>query len=163
MELILGIVTTMCIGLMIGTEFAVSVFVNPILEKLGDSAQAHATRLFARKLGTVMPFWYGLNFLLLIGETITRRQHSGMTLLAAASVVWAAVILLSLDTAGANRQPHCEDGFHYVHRVASPGAHKMGRAPSLARAGCQCSDGLHADWNPPVTNRRLLSELPCGC
>jgi uncharacterized membrane protein len=96
MELILGIVTTMCIGLMIGTEFAVSVFVNPILEKLGDSAQAHATRLFARKLGTVMPFWYGLNFLFLIGETITRRQHSGMTLLAAASVIWAAVIVLSL-------------------------------------------------------------------
>ena len=96
MDLILGIVTTMCIGLMIGTEFAVSVFVNPILEKLGDSAQAHATRLFARKLGTVMPFWYGLNFLLLIGETITRRQHSGMTLLAAASVIWAAVIVLSL-------------------------------------------------------------------
>src|SRR6267154_2360275 len=96
MELILGIVTTMCIGLMIGTEFAVSVFVNPILEKLGESAQAHATRLFARKLGTVMPFWYCLNFLFLIGETITRRQHSGMTLLAAASVIWAAVIVLSL-------------------------------------------------------------------
>jgi hypothetical protein len=56
MELILGIVTTMCIGLMIGTEFALSAFANPIFEKLHDSTQACATRLFARKLGTVMPF-----------------------------------------------------------------------------------------------------------
>ena len=56
MNLILGIVTSMSIGLMIGTEFSVSAFVNPVLEKLDNSAQAQATRLFARKLGTVMPF-----------------------------------------------------------------------------------------------------------
>ncbi len=85
MELILGIVTTMCIGLMIGTEFAVSVFVNPILEKLGDSAQAHATRLFARKLGTVMPFWYCLNFLFLIGETMGRGLPLAFCFIAVAS------------------------------------------------------------------------------
>src|ERR1700733_4679923 len=85
MELILGIATTMCIGLMIGTEFAVSAFVNPILEKLDESARVHATRLFARKLGTVMPFWYSLSFLLLIGETIVVRQHSDKALLATAT------------------------------------------------------------------------------
>jgi uncharacterized membrane protein len=96
MELILGIVTTICIGLMVGTEFAVSAFVNPILEKLDDSMQAHATRLFARKLGTVMPFWYSLSLLLLIAETITMRQHPGMAFLSAASVIWAAVIVLTL-------------------------------------------------------------------
>ena len=96
MNLILGIVTTMSIGLMIGTEFAVSAFVNPILEKLDDSAQAHATRLFARKLGSVMPFWYGLNFLLLIGETAALRRHPGMAFVAAAVVLWAGVIVLTL-------------------------------------------------------------------
>src|SRR5271170_6808441 len=96
MEFILGIVTTMCIGLMIGTEFAVSAFVNPILEKLDDTAQACATRLFARKLGTVMPFWYSLNLLLLIGETITSRQHPGMAFVAAAAVIWVVVIVLTL-------------------------------------------------------------------
>lgn len=86
----------MCIGLMIGTEFAVSAFVNPILEKLDDSAQAHATRLFARKLGTVMPFWYGLNLLLLIAETIAVRRQPGVAFLAAAGVMWAVVIVLTL-------------------------------------------------------------------
>lgn len=96
MELLLNIVTTMCIGLMIGTEFSVSAFVNPILEKLDSVARAHATRLFARKLGTVMPFWYGLSLLLLIAETITLRQHAGMVFLAVASVIWTAVIVLTL-------------------------------------------------------------------
>jgi hypothetical protein len=96
MNFILGIMTTMSIGLMIGTEFTVSAFVNPIVAKLDDSAQAHATRLFARTLGSVMPFWYGLNFLLLIGETAALRRQPGMTFLAAAVVIWAAVIVLTL-------------------------------------------------------------------
>lgn len=96
MELMLDIATTMCIGLMIGTEFAVSAFVNPILEQFDDSTQAYATRLFARKLGTVMPYWYGLGLLLLIAETITVRQHAGLAFVATASVIWAAVIVLTL-------------------------------------------------------------------
>jgi uncharacterized membrane protein len=96
MEPILDIATIICIGLMIGTEFAVSAFVNPILEKLDDTAQAHATRLFARKLGTVMPFWYITGLLLLIAETITIWQRPGIGFLVAASVIWSAVIVLTL-------------------------------------------------------------------
>jgi len=96
MNLIFDIVTTMGIGLMIGAEFAVSAFVNPILEKLDDSARARATRLFARKLGIVMPFWYILNLLLLAAEAVTLRQHSGMPFLAAAVAIWIAVIVLTL-------------------------------------------------------------------
>ncbi len=96
MELVLGIVTTMCVGLMIGTEFAVSAFINPILEQLDDSARVHATRLFARKLGTVMPFWYSLNLLLLIAETIIMRRQPGMAFLAVAIGIWVAVIVLTL-------------------------------------------------------------------
>jgi uncharacterized membrane protein len=96
MEPILDIVATICIGLMIGTEFAVSVFVNPILAQLDEPAEADATRLFARKLGAVMPFWYGLSLLLLIAETVTRRQQPGVALLGAASAIWAGVILLTL-------------------------------------------------------------------
>ena len=96
MNLIFDIVTTMSIGLMIGAEFAVSAFVNPILERLDDSARAQATRLFAQKLGTVMPFWYILNLLLLIAEGVTLRQHSGTPFLAAAVAIWIAVIVLTL-------------------------------------------------------------------
>lgn len=89
----LDIVTTVCIGLMIGTEFSVAVFINPILRQLDDAAQAFAIRLFARKLGFVMPFWYAASLLLLIGEAIVRRHAPGDLLLIVACAIWVAVII----------------------------------------------------------------------
>lgn len=96
MNFLLDVITIMCIGLMIGTEFAVSAFVNPVLRKLDDRAQAGAIRLFARRLGMAMPFWYGCSLLLLVLETIGRRHQSGLLLLEAASGIWTAVIVLTL-------------------------------------------------------------------
>jgi uncharacterized membrane protein len=92
----LDIVTTLCIGLLIGTEFAVSAFINPILNQLDGPAQAGATRLFAKKLGTAMPFWYSASLLLLIAAAVMHRQQSGSALFIAASVLWAAAIVLSI-------------------------------------------------------------------
>lgn len=92
----LDIVTVICIGLMIGVEFAVSAFVSPILERLQSEAKAQVTRLFARTLGTVMPFWYGISLALLIAEAIVRRNESGFVQLLVASVIWAMVILLTV-------------------------------------------------------------------
>jgi uncharacterized membrane protein len=89
----LDIVTTICLGLLIGTELAVSVFINPILRKLDDPAQAHAIGLFARRLGGSMPFWYVASLLLLIIEAIMRRHESGEALRIVASAIWAAVIV----------------------------------------------------------------------
>jgi hypothetical protein len=45
---LLNVATILCIGLMIGAEFAVSVFVGPVLYKLDLAAQAQAIRLFGR-------------------------------------------------------------------------------------------------------------------
>jgi hypothetical protein len=47
----LDIVTVVSVGLLVGTEFAVSAFVNPVLWKLKDRAQARAVSLFAGRLG----------------------------------------------------------------------------------------------------------------
>jgi uncharacterized membrane protein len=94
--LILNIFTTVCIGLMIGTEFAVSAFINPILWKLDDRAQMNAVRMFAAKLGSVMPFWYGLGLLLLLAETVAMRHEPGVVLLSIASGIWALVIVLTV-------------------------------------------------------------------
>jgi uncharacterized membrane protein len=85
-----------CIGLMVGTEFAVSAFINPILRKLGTREQVRAIALFAEKLGFVMPFWYGAGFLLLIAELFLHRGDGGGALLIASSTIWAAVIVLTL-------------------------------------------------------------------
>lgn len=61
----LNLVSIVSIGLMIGTEFAVSVFINPILLRLDEPARSEAVRLFGRKLGKAMPFWYCGNMVLM--------------------------------------------------------------------------------------------------
>jgi Domain of unknown function (DUF1772) len=96
MILDLRLTTILSVGLMIGAEFAVWAFINPILWKLDKEARAQAVGLFAAKLGKVMPFWYAGNFLLLITEAILLRGHPAIGLLAAASAIWAAVIVLTL-------------------------------------------------------------------
>lgn len=92
----LDIITTVCIGLLIGTEFAVSVFVNPILERLDTGTRMKAISFFAKRLGTAMPFWYVLSLLLLAVEAALRRHSFGESLLIAASAVWLAVIIVTL-------------------------------------------------------------------
>jgi uncharacterized membrane protein len=92
----LDTITIVCIGLMIGTEFAVSVFINPALRKLEDAAQLNAIRIFAHKLGTAMPFWYVLSLALLIAEVVLRRSETGFALLLASASIWAAVIVLTV-------------------------------------------------------------------
>jgi hypothetical protein len=46
---ILNAATVLCIGLLIGAEFTVSAFLNPILWKLDFAAQATAIPLFTRR------------------------------------------------------------------------------------------------------------------
>ena len=93
---LLNIATVLCIGLLIGTELAVSAFINPVVWKLDRRAQAAAFRLFGRRLGTAMPVWYIASLLLLISETITHRHEPHVGLLAVAIAFWVAAIALSL-------------------------------------------------------------------
>ena len=93
---LLDIVTTACISLLIGTELTVSVFINPILWKLENSTQMIAVRLFAQRLGTAMPFWYAASLILLIAETTVRRHEANIVLLMVATIIWAAVIVLTV-------------------------------------------------------------------
>jgi uncharacterized membrane protein len=93
---LLDIVTTGCIGLLIGTELAVSVFINPVLWRLENAAQMSAMRMFAKRLGTAMPFWYAASLVLLIAETIVRRHEANTALLMIACAIWAAVIVITI-------------------------------------------------------------------
>lgn len=96
MTTLLFIVTTVCIGLLIGTEFAVSAFINPVLRKLEDRAQASAISQFAARLGKAMPFWYVLSLAILAVEAMMQRHEPGSALLIVAVVIWLAVIVLTL-------------------------------------------------------------------
>ncbi len=96
MMFLLDLVTTVSIGLMIGSEFAVSVFINPALRKLDQPAQLSAIRIFAGRLGKAMPFWYVLSLVLLIVEAVLRRSDGGFALLAGSAAIWVSVIVLTL-------------------------------------------------------------------
>jgi len=93
---VLNLATTLCIGLLIGVEFAVSAFVNPVVWQLDDTAQSAAIRLFAKRLGTAMPFWYIASMLLLVAVTIVHLHQPGAVLLGIAVGIWAAVIAMTL-------------------------------------------------------------------
>ena len=94
--MILDVVTVLCIGLLIGTEFAVSAFINPILERLGEAPRAQATAMFGRRLGFAMPFWYSGSLALLIAETVVRWHVAGDGWLIGACAIWVAVIVVTL-------------------------------------------------------------------
>ncbi|MBM9507938.1 DUF1772 domain-containing protein [Actinacidiphila acididurans] len=51
-------VTVVVVGVMVGVEFAVAVFVNPILDRLPNDGGLAARGDGARVLGRAMPFWY---------------------------------------------------------------------------------------------------------
>ena len=93
---VLDMATIVCIGLMIGVEFAVSAFINPVLWRLERGAQMEAIRMFAVKLGFVMPFWYGLGLVLLLVQTFMVRHQAVVVPAAVASGIWALVIVLTL-------------------------------------------------------------------
>jgi len=92
----LDLIATLCAGLLVGVEFAVSAFVNPVLWQLDDRAQSRAIRLFADKLGTVMPFWYAATLVLLAIETAVRWHERARALLITSIVIWLAVIVLTI-------------------------------------------------------------------
>jgi uncharacterized membrane protein len=93
---LLDLVTIVSIGLLIGTELSVSVFINPILYMLDDRSQANAIRLFAKRLGTAMPFWYATSLALLIASATLHRHEAGCLMMIVASVIWAGVIIYTL-------------------------------------------------------------------
>ena len=95
---LLDIITILCIGLMVGIELTVSLFINPIIWQLDEPAQAKAFSLFGRYLGKAMPIWYILSLVLLIAEAYLRRHQPALTPLLTAIIIWIAVILYTVTT-----------------------------------------------------------------
>lgn len=94
--MVFDIVTILVVGLMIGTELAVSAFINPILGRLDPEAETAATRLFARRLGKAMPFWYILSLLLIVAEASVRRHEPGDIWLVSAAALFVLTIVFTL-------------------------------------------------------------------
>jgi uncharacterized membrane protein len=90
----LAVITATVTGVMVGVEFAVAVFVNPILLRLpaGPSLQARADS--GRVLGRVMPFWYCGSLLLTIWLAAAKwGGPAGAAAVAAAALLVVSVVM----------------------------------------------------------------------
>lgn len=79
---VLAVVTLVVVGVMVGVEFAVAVFVNPIFNRLPRESALAARGDGARILGRVMPVWY-------ISSTVLAAVWAVLGWGQAQAVVWA--------------------------------------------------------------------------
>lgn len=92
MEQIVQILAVVITGPLVGVEFGVAAFLNPILGRLPDEAYRQARGTGSRILGTVMPFWYCTAAVLLIAATLI---NPGLLLIAAVVLMGAVMVLSS--------------------------------------------------------------------
>jgi uncharacterized membrane protein len=92
----LDIVTITSAGLMVGSELAISAFVNPAVRRLESGPQAQALSILARSLGRAMPVWYGLCLALLALESFLHRHETALAALMTAAVIWTGAIIFSI-------------------------------------------------------------------
>ena len=81
-------------GPLVGVEFGVAAFVNPLVAKLPDAAYRQVRSGGSRLLGAVMPFWYIGALALLIADAAVSRN----ALAIAAAALMAAAVLLTVTT-----------------------------------------------------------------
>jgi len=90
----LAIVTATVVGTMVGVEFAVAVFVNPILLRLPAGPALESRADGARILGRVMPFWYFGSLILTAGlAAATWDRPAGGAAVAGAALLAVSVVL----------------------------------------------------------------------
>ena len=90
----LAVITATVFGVMVGVEFAVAVFVGPILRRLPVGSWIEASADGARVLGRVMPFWYIGSLLLTAGLAAAKwGGPSGDAAVAAAGLLVVSVVM----------------------------------------------------------------------
>jgi len=96
----LNVIAILVAGLMVGCELSIAAFVHPTLDTLPDNVHRPAASAIARVMGTVMPFWYALTFLLTLAEVVIRWHQSGRLpiWIAASAVLWMLVIVYTITT-----------------------------------------------------------------
>lgn len=86
------ILAVLMTGSLVGAEFCVAAFTNPIIGRLPADAYRAARSDGSRVLGKAMPFWYLASFALLVAAAVVAYSP----LIGAAAVVMAAAVLLSV-------------------------------------------------------------------
>ena len=96
----LNVMAILVAGLMVGCELSIAAFIHPTLDTLPDNVHRPAASAIARVMGTVMPFWYALTFLLTLAEVVIRWHQSGRLpiWIVTSSLLWMLAILYTITT-----------------------------------------------------------------
>ncbi len=96
----LSVIAIVVAGLLVGTELAIAAFVHPTLDRLPDNVHLPAASALARVLGTVMPVWYPLVFVLTLAEAILEWRHTGRLpiWLGTSAILWMLASVYSLTS-----------------------------------------------------------------
>jgi hypothetical protein len=92
----LAVITATVVGTMVGVEFAVAVFVNPIMLRLPAGSSLEARADGARVLGRVMPFWYIGSLLLTAWLAAAKWGGSAGAAAVAAAALLAVSVVMSI-------------------------------------------------------------------
>lgn len=98
MNELLILLVLLCASLLVGNEFTVGVFINPLFGRLPDVSQALVAKETARIYGKVMPFWMIINFILcvLLIFLVSDRYSTQWWFYLAGTVLFALVSVFSL-------------------------------------------------------------------
>lgn len=92
MEHVIAIVALVLTGPLVGVEFGVAAFTNPLVSRLRDDAYRTVRSGGSRLLGALMPFWYIGTLVVLIAAAVLSRD----VLAVAAAALMAAALLLTV-------------------------------------------------------------------
>jgi len=109
----LEIIAIVVAGTMTGNEIAVAVFFHPRISRLNDAVHVRAVLALAIGLGSAMPFWYALTFLLSLATTFfahptwntPRWLALGATALFAAMSIYSVLLPVPINNQVARWQP----------------------------------------------------------
>jgi uncharacterized membrane protein len=92
----LAVIAGTVLGTMVGVEFAVAVFVNPMLRRLPAGSSLEARADGARVLGRVMPFWYFASLILIAGLAAATWGDAAAGAAIAAAALLAVSVVMSI-------------------------------------------------------------------
>src|SRR5260370_28448334 len=92
----LAVITATVVGVMVGVEFAVAVFVTPIRLRLPAGPALEARADGARVLGRVMPFWYVGSLLLTAWLAAAKWGGSAGAAAVAAGTLLVVSVVMSI-------------------------------------------------------------------
>lgn len=92
----LSVIAATVVGTMVGVEFAVAVFVNPILLRLPAGLSLEARADGGRVLGRVMPFWYFASLILIAGLAAATWGDAAAGAAIAAAALLAVSVVMSI-------------------------------------------------------------------